>query len=117
MVALTWAEVPAPGAAGSAPTFATEALRGSGVAEGQIALIAAVLGIALVQVGFRPAWIAAGFVFAVLGRELLALRTDDHASVGLGLWLGVLAALAAALILVWDLVDSVERAPTAAERT
>lgn len=115
MVALTWGEVPAPGSAGSAPTFATESLRGSGVAEGQLALIAALVGVALVQVGFRPAWIAGGFIVAVLGRELIGLLGDDHASAGIGLWLGVAAALAAAVVLIWDMAASIERSPAAAE--
>lgn len=79
--------------------------------EGRLALIVALLAIGLVQIGWRPAWMAAGLVVAIAGRELLSIAGDDSAAAGIGLWVTVVVALAATVLLFADMFSTIERAP------
>jgi len=77
---------------------------------GRMAFIVALATVALVQIRWRPAWIGAGFVVAVGGRAILDLSGSDTSGIGWGLWLCPLAALSAAVLLIWDMFAGV-RAP------
>ena len=79
--------------------------------EGRIVLIVALVTIVLVQIGWRPAWIGAGFVLAIAGRRLLAVLGDDPGGPGLGLWIAAAAAVAAAALLVVDMFTTIDRSP------
>ena len=77
---------------------------------GRIAFIVALATVALVQIRWRPAWIGAGFVVAVSVRAVVDLSGSDKAGIGWGLWICALAALSAAILLIWDMFAGV-RAP------
>lgn len=87
------------------------AVQGLDTDEGRIALIVALITIALIQIGWRPAWIGAGFVLAIAGRRLMAALGDDPGGPGLGLWIAAAAALVAAALLVVDLFTAIDRSP------
>ncbi len=80
---------------------------GTGSSEGQIIFIVSLVMIGLIQVGWRPAWIGAGFVGAITVREILELAGDDAASPAIGLWIATIAAVAAVVLLVWDMFANV----------
>ena len=84
---------------------APERLQGIDVSEGTLVLVAAVLTIGFIQVGLRPAWMGAGFIVAVLGRQVFAGTGDP----GIGAVLGLLLAAIAGAILLNDLVRGVQR--------
>ncbi len=103
-------------AAGSFATWETEeSVSGVGSGEGRWVLIVALVAIGLVQLGWRPAWMAAGLVLAIAGRELLSISGDEGAGVGLGLWVTLLGSAAAVVLLVLDMFSRIERAPPAAD--
>lgn len=94
------------------PSLATgESVTGMDVGEGQLAFIASLLTIVLIQTGLRPAWMGAGFVFAVVGRQLVDTVGDDLVKPGNGLWIGTFAALVAAVALFADMFSSIDRTP------
>lgn len=84
------------------------AMRGLDVDEGPIVVIVALITIVLVQIGWRPAWIGAGFVVAVAGRRLLTALGDDPGP-GIGLWVAAVAALAATALLFADMFMTIDR--------
>ena len=79
---------------------------GSGVVEGQVALIVGLVTVGLIQIGWRPAWIGAGFVVAITLRRILDAETDP----AFGLWIAAAASIAAAVLLVWDMFVNVSTA-------
>lgn len=97
-----------PWEAGAGPEVPTA--QGFDTDEGRIVVIAALLTIVLVQIGWRPAWIGAGFVVAVAGRRLLTALGDDPGP-GIGLWVAVAAALAAVALLFADMFMTIDRSP------
>lgn len=82
-------------------------LAGNGVSEGRVVLVVCVATVLLVQIGWRPAWIGAGFVFAVTARAILTLSGGDPPDTAVGIWITAAAALAAVVLLAWDLFVSV----------
>ena len=98
-----------PWEASSGPEAPT--VQGLDTDEGRIVLIVALVTVVLVQIGWRPAWIGAGFVLAIAGRRLLAALGDDPGGPGLGLWVAVAAAVAAAALLVVDMFTTIDRSP------
>lgn len=80
-------------------------ISGTDTGEGQLTALVALGTIALVHVGFRPAWIGAAFIVATLARQLREFGADA----GAALWLGVVAALVATALLVWDMFAKVRR--------
>lgn len=86
------------------------AVRGLDTDEGRIVLIVALITVVLVQIGWRPAWIGAGFVVAVAGRRLLTMLGDDPGP-GIGLWAAAAAALVAAALLFADMFMTIDRRP------
>jgi len=80
--------------------------RGIETPEGQLMLLTGVAIIVLVRLGSRIAWIAAGFAVAVMARE--ALAPEAGTSTGFGLWIGLLAALTALVVLVWNMFAEVQ---------
>ncbi len=93
-----------------------ESVRGTGVDEGQIVLLACLLTVGLIQVGWRPAWIGAGFAGAITVRELLDLIGSDGADPAAGLWIAAAASAAAVVLLVWDLFAGVSASADTATR-
>ncbi len=76
---------------------------GNTLAEGQIVFIVGVVSVGLVQAGWRPAWIGAGFAAAVTIRRIL----DSPADPAAGLWIAAAATVVAAVLLVWDMFANV----------
>ena len=74
--------------------------------EGQLMLLVGVVTIVLIRLGIRAAWIAVGFGASVMWRQ--ALVQTDGVDVGIGLWLGALAATTATGFLVWNMVAEVQ---------
>ena len=89
----------------------TKSVQGTAVNEGQIVLIVCLVTVGLVQVGWRPAWIAAGFAGATTIREILRLSGDGKADPAAGLWIAAIASVIAVILLVWDMFTNVARAP------
>ena len=82
---------------------ATETVRGVELNEGQLVLVVGLVTVGLVQVGWRPAWIGAGFVAATALRAVFDDKTDPAA----GLWIAAAASVVATALLVWDMVANV----------
>ena len=85
-------------------------MRGLDADEGRIALIAALITIVLIQIGWRPAWMGSGFALAIAGRRLLTGLGDDPGP-GIGLWVAAAAALAATALLFADMFMTIDRRP------
>ena len=95
---------------------AEESVAGTDSNEGQLAFIVGLVTIGLIQIGWRPAWIGAGFVSAVAGRQLLDTLGDDSAEPGVGLWIATVAALVAAVVLVVAMFSTINRNPPPSQR-
>jgi len=96
---LTWA-TPAEG-------VNIDAITGMERNAGQLVGIAAVITIGLIQARWRPAWIGAGFIVAVLGRQLMLAIDSTVAGPGIGLILGLGAGAIAAGLLIWQMFADV----------
>ena len=86
-------------------------INGLDVDAGRLVLLVGLLTIGLIQIGFRPAWIGGGFMVALLGKEVLDVSDQALVSPGTGLWLGVMAAAGAVVVLVWDMFANVQAPP------
>ena len=82
---------------------ATESVRGISTNDGQLVLVVSLVTVGLVQVGWRPAWIGAGFAAATAIRAILDGKTDPAA----GLWLAAAASVVAAVLLIWEMFANV----------
>ena len=80
-----------------------EPVLGTSTSTGQLVLIVCLITAGLVQVGWRPAWIGAGFSAATAIRELF----DSEAAPAWGLGMAIAACLAATVLLVWDMFANV----------
>jgi hypothetical protein len=78
---------------------------GTETSEGQLVALASLATIALIQLGWRPAWIGAGFIIATLIRQLTLLGGD----VGTGLIIAVGASCVAAVAMIWDMFANIPR--------
>ncbi|MFT7476154.1 MAG: hypothetical protein ACI81L_003102 [Verrucomicrobiales bacterium] len=78
---------------------------GTETGEGQLVALASLATIALIQLGWRPAWIGAGFIIATLIRQLTLLGGD----VGMGLIIGIVAVCVAAAAMIWDMFANIPR--------
>ena len=87
-------------------TAAGNSTSGVQVGEGQLMLLVGLAVIVLNRFGNRAAWIAAGFATAVMWRQ--ALAPADAVDVGVGLWLGALAATGVVVLLVWNMFAEVQ---------
>lgn len=96
-------------------TASGEHIVGSDFDQGRLTIIICAITIAFVQFGLRPAWIGGGLTVAVLGRELFRADDVEGQSAAVGLWVGTLLAVAAAVLLIWDLFASIERQPLDAD--
>ena len=81
----------------------TESVQGVSVNDGQLVLVVSLVTAGLVQVGWRPAWIGAGFAAATAIRRILDGGTDP----GAGLWIAAAASTVAAVLLIWDMFANV----------
>ncbi len=93
----------------------SDTVRGINAGVGRLLLAVCIVTIALVQIGWRPAWIGAGFAGAIAAREILdpsgigeldpsGIRSPDP---GLGLWIAAIASAVAVVLLVWDMFAGV----------
>ena len=80
-----------------------ESVQGVAVNDGQLVLVVSLVTAGLVQVGWRPAWIGAGFAAAIAARRILDGGTDPAA----GLWVAAVASVVAAVLLVWEMFATV----------
>ena len=74
---------------------------------GKVVFLALLITLVLIQVKFRPAWTGAGFAVAVSGRAILNLSDTGPPDVGIGPVIVALAALAAAVLMLWDMFSAV----------
>lgn len=81
----------------------TESVQGIAVNDGQLVLVVSLVTAGLVQVGWRPAWIGAGFAGAITIRRILDGGTDP----AVGLWVAAAACVVAAVLLVWEMFATV----------
>ena len=87
----------------AAGSSGAESVAGTSTSSGQLVLVVCLVTVGLVQVGWRPAWIGAGFGAATAIRELF----DQEADPGWGLGVVVAACVVAAVLLVWDMFANV----------
>ena len=85
----------------------TESVQGTAVNEGQIVLVVCLITVGLIQVGWRPAWISAGFAGAITVREILSLSGGGGPDPAFGLWIAAAASVVAVVLLVWDMFTGV----------
>ena len=81
----------------------TKSVQGISVNDGQLVLVVSLVTIGLVQVGWRPAWIGAGFAAATTVRRILDGDTDPAA----GLWTAAAVSIVAAVLLIWELLAGI----------
>ena len=85
----------------------TESVQGTAVNDGQIVLVVCLITVGLIQVGWRPAWISAGFAGAITVREILSLSSNGGPDPASGLWIAAAASVVAVVLLVWDMFTGV----------
>ena len=91
-------------------TGGAKTLTGFAVDDGKVVFLALLITLVLIQVKFRPAWTGAGFAVAVSGRAILNLSDTGPPDVGIGPVIVALAALAAAILMLWDMFSAVSAA-------
>ena len=87
----------------TASASGTESVQGIAVNDGQLVLVVSLVTAGLVQVGWRPAWIGAGFAGALTIRRVIDGGTDPAA----GLWIAAAACVVAVVLLVWEMFATV----------
>lgn len=92
----------------TASASGTESVQGIAVNDGQLVLVVSLVTAGLVQVGWRPAWIGAGFAGAIAIRRILDGGTDPAA----GLWIAAAAGIVAVVLLVWEMFATVSTSGT-----
>ena len=85
----------------------TEPVQGTGVNQGQLVLVVGLITVGLIQVGWRPAWIGAGFAGAIAVKDLIDLAGIDGSDPASGLWIAAAASIVAVVLLVWDMFAGV----------
>ena len=85
----------------------TDTVRGISAGIGQLLLVVSIVTIALVQIDWRPAWIGAGFAGAIAVREILDPSADGTPDPGIGLWITVIGAAVAVVLLGWNMFAGV----------
>ncbi|MYA84042.1 MAG: hypothetical protein F4Y12_00480 [Acidimicrobiaceae bacterium] len=86
----------------------TESVQGVAVNDGQLVLVVSLVTAGLVQVGWRPAWIGAGFAGAIAIRRILDGGTDP----AVGLWIAAAVCVVAAVLLIWEMFAGVSASGT-----
>lgn len=81
----------------------TESALGTSTSAGQFVFVVCLITVGLVQVGWRPAWIGAGFSAAIAIREMFS----DEADPAVGLWIAAAACVVAVVLLVWEMFANV----------
>jgi len=89
-----------------------ETLNGFAAGEGSIIVIVCLITVALVEIGWRPAWIGAGFVLAICARGMVQITGAMHSEFGSGIWLATAASITAAGLLIWDMFAGISRPDT-----
>ena len=92
----------------TASASGTESVQGVAVNDGQLVLVVSLVTAGLVQVGWRPAWIGAGFAGAIAIRRILDSGTDP----AVGLWVAAAACVVAAVLLIWEMFAGVSASGT-----
>ncbi|WP_419551867.1 hypothetical protein [Candidatus Poriferisodalis sp.] len=85
----------------------TETLRGISTGVGRLLLVVCIVTIVMVQIGWRPAWIGAGFAGAIAVREILDPSASGTPDPGSGLWITVIGAVVAVVLLGWNMFAGV----------
>ena len=85
----------------------TEPVQGTSVNQGQLVLVVGLITVGLIQVGWRPAWIGAGFAGAIAVKDLIDLAGIDGSDPASGLWIAAAASIVAVVLLVWDMFAGV----------
>jgi hypothetical protein len=85
---------------------AGDTVSGLEVGEGQFMVLVAVATIVLIRMGNRTSWITIGFAAAIMWRQVV-VAVGGAGVVGIGLWLGTLAATIAVVLLVWNMFAEV----------
>ncbi len=85
----------------------TGSVRGIEAGVGRLLLAVCIVTIALVQIGWRPAWIGAGFAGAMAVREVIDPSGIGSPDPGSGLWVAIIASAVAVVLLVWDMFSGV----------
>ena len=86
----------------------TESVQGIASSEGPILLAVSLITAGLIQVGWRPAWIGAGFAGAIAIRRIL----DSEIDPAFGLWIAAVASVVAVVLLIWDMFANVSATGT-----
>ena len=86
----------------------TESVQGIAVSDGGLVLVVSLITAGLIQVGWRPAWIGAGFAGAITIRKILDSETDPAS----GLWIAAVACIVAVVLLVWEMFAGVSASGT-----
>lgn len=81
----------------------TESVQGIAVNDGQLVLVVSLITAGLIQLGWRPAWIGAGFAGAIMVRRILDVETNPSS----GLWIATAACVVAVILLVWEMFATV----------
>ena len=92
----------------TASASGTESVQGIAVNDGQLVLVVSLVTAGLVQVGWRPAWIGAGFAGAITIRRIIDGGTDP----AVGLWVAAAACVVAAVLLIWEMFSGVSTSGT-----
>ena len=83
-----------------------ESAIGTSTTPGQLVLVACLITVGLVQVGWRPAWIGVGFGTAIAVREMF----NDEADLAIGVPVAAAGCLIAAVLLIWEMFANVSAA-------
>ena len=81
----------------------TESVQGISTNDGQLVLVVSLITAGLIHLGWRPAWIGAGFAAAIAIRRILDSDVDPAS----GLWIAAAASVVAAVLLIWDMFANV----------
>ena len=88
-----------------------QTVHGIGVNEGRLLIVACAVTIGLIHIDWRPAWIGAGFTAAIAAREIFDPSgigpPGRPPAPGIGVWIAVIAAGLAAVLLVWDMLAGI----------
>jgi hypothetical protein len=89
-------------------TDPSESLAGVQTGPGQLVGLAALVGLVLIYLGHRVAWMAAALAAVICGRELLRISDNSTVDSGIGLWVTLIPAAVAAAVLVWQMFADVK---------
>ena len=87
-----------------------ESVVGLADTSGQLAALAAAIGLITQSRELRAGWIGPAFAAAVMVRSIIAIGRSDETDLGVGLGVGAVAAAAAAILMIWELLTNIRAA-------